>query len=104
MQNAETILNVYRERGKRGLPLERVYRQLYNPQLFLMAYAKLSSHPGSMTPGTTEETADGMSMAKIEQIIQQLREERYRWKPVRRVNIPKGNGKDTPIGTPDLVG
>ncbi len=41
MQNAETVLTVYRERGRQGLPLERVYRQLYNTQLFLMAYAKL---------------------------------------------------------------
>ena len=100
MQKAETILNVYRERGRLGLPLERIYRQLYNPQLYLMAYGNLASHTGSMTPGTTEETVDGMSMAKIERIIKKLREERYRWKPVRRVNIPKANGKTRPLGLP----
>lgn len=100
MQNAETILTVYRERGRQGLPLERVYRQLYNPQLFLMAYAKLYSNAGAMTQGTTEETADAMSLAKIERIIEQLKEERYRWTPVRRVNIPKKNGKSRPLGLP----
>jgi len=100
MQNAETVLHVYRERGKRGLPLERVYRQLFNPQLFLMAYANLYGNAGAMTRGTTEETVDAMSLAKIDRIIRQLRDERYRWKPVRRVSIPKKNGKTRPLGIP----
>src|SRR3712207_6802767 len=76
MQNAETILHVYRERGQQELPLERVYRQLFNPHLFLMAYANLYANAGAMTKGTTTETVDGMSIAKIERIIAQLREER----------------------------
>ena len=37
MQSAETVLNVIRERGRQGLPLERLYRQLFNKELFLMA-------------------------------------------------------------------
>lgn len=100
MQRAETVLNVYRERGRRGLPLERVYRQLYNPHLYLLAYANLYSNAGATTRGTTEETVDGMSLAKIKRIITKLREERYRWKPVRRMNIPKKNGKTRPLGIP----
>ncbi len=100
MQSAEAVLNVIRERGKRGLPLERVYRQLFNPQLYLIAYANLYSNNGAMTPGTTDETVDGMSLGKISRIITQLREERYRWSPVRRVEIPKKNGKTRPLGIP----
>ncbi len=100
MQNAETVLHVYRERGRQGLPLARVYRQLFNPDLFLWAYANLYGNTGAMTPGTTAETADAMSLAKIERIIAQLRTERYRWTPVRRVNIPKKNGKTRPLGVP----
>ncbi len=45
-----------------------------------------------MTPGVNGETADGMSMEKIERIIDALRHERYRFSPVRRVYIPKKNG------------
>ena len=56
MQNAETVLGVIRKRGERGLPVERLYRQLFNPQLFLMAYGKLYSNKGAMTPGVTGET------------------------------------------------
>ncbi len=43
MQNANTLLTVIRERGRRGLPLERIYRMLFNRELYLWAYAKLSS-------------------------------------------------------------
>lgn len=100
MQKAETILKIYRKRGNQGLPLERVYRQLFNPELFLMAYANLSRNAGAMTPGATKETADGMSMRKIKRIIDSLRSENYKWSPVRRVNIPKKNGKTRSLGVP----
>ena len=56
MRSAEQILGIIRERGKRGLPLEDIYRQLYNPTLYLMAYARLYSNEGAMTRGTTSET------------------------------------------------
>ena len=50
MQNAETVLDVIGKRGERGLPVERLYRQMFNPQLYLMAYGKLYSNAGAMTP------------------------------------------------------
>lgn len=99
MQSAETVLNVIRERGRRGLPLERLYRQLFNTELFLMAYGRIYANKGAMTPGVTQETVDGMSLAKIERIIAALRVESYRWSPARRVYIPKRNGK-RPLGMP----
>ena len=102
MRNAETVLAVIQERGKKGLPLEDIYRQLYNPDLYLKAYAKLYSNKGAMTPGTTDETVDGMSMAKIYKLISQLRQERYRWTPARRTYISKKNNpsKKRPLGLP----
>ena len=53
-----------------------------------------------MTPGATQETADGMSTEKIDAIIEAMRHERYRFAPVRRVHIPKKNGKLRPLGLP----
>jgi group II intron reverse transcriptase/maturase len=100
MQSAATVLDVIRKRGERGLPLERLYRQLFNPQLFLLAYGRIAANQGAMTPGVTRETVDGMSLAKIEAIIDALRHERYRWRPVKRVYIPKANGKSRPLGLP----
>jgi group II intron reverse transcriptase/maturase len=101
MQSAETVLDVIRERGRRGLPLERLYRQLFSRDLFLRAYGRIYSNAGSMTPGVTEETVDGMSLAKIEAIIGALRSESYRWSPARRVYIEKkGSTRKRPLSMP----
>lgn len=100
MRNAAAIHNIIRKRGQRGLPLEGVYRLLYQRDLYLRAYAKLYANDGAMTRGTTAETVDGMSMRKIDRIIEKLKHERYQWTPVRRTYIPKKNGKMRPLGMP----
>ncbi|MEV0408219.1 reverse transcriptase/maturase family protein [Actinoallomurus sp. NPDC050550] len=100
MRNAESVLGVLRDRGRRGLPLERLYRQLFNPHLYLLAYGRLYSNHGATTPGATGETVDGMSLGKIGRIIDALRHERYRFQPVKRVYIPKKTGEPRPLGLP----
>jgi len=104
MQNAEVLVDIYQTRGSKELPLERVYRQLFNPELFLQAYGKIYRNNGAMTKGTTSETVDGMSLQKIHNIIDLLKQERYIWTPVRRKEIPKdrqqANGKKRPLGLP----
>jgi len=100
VRNAETILNIIRERGQRGLPITDAYRLLFQPDLYLRAYAKLYKNVGAMTPGATDEIVDAMSLEKIDAIIEALRFERYRWNPARRTYIPKKNGKLRPLGMP----
>ena len=101
MRSATTILEVISERGKKGLPLERVYRLLFNRDLYLMAYGKLYRNKGALTPGSTTETVDAMSLAKMDAIIEALRQERYRWTPVRRIYIEKKHStKKRPLGLP----
>jgi group II intron reverse transcriptase/maturase len=101
MRTAETVLEIIRDRGTRRLPLERVHNLLYNPDLYLRAYARLYPNQGAMTKGSTQETVDGMSMVKIERIITSLRTRTFRWTPVRRVYIEKKNStKKRPLGIP----
>src|SRR6516165_7201097 len=100
MRTANTLLGLLRERGKKGLPLERVYKLLFNRDLYLQAYGKTYRNKGAMTAGVTDETPDGMSLAKIEAIIEALRYERYQWLPARRAYIPKKNGRKRPLGVP----
>src|SRR5713101_3187439 len=101
MQSAATLLGVIQDRGSRGLPLERVYRHLFNRELYLQAFARIASNEGALTPGVTDETADGMSLADIDAIIEALRFERYRWTPARRIYIEKKNStKKRPLGIP----
>src|SRR5262245_5679094 len=98
MQNAEALQDIYRPRGANGLPLERVYRHLFDPELFLRAYGTIYRNAGAMTKGATEETVGGMDLLKIHKIIALLEAERYEWNPARRVMIPKANGKMRPLG------
>ena len=100
MQDAGTVLAVLRERGRKGLPCDELYRQMFNKDLYLLAYGNIYANQGAMTPGASSETADGMSEAKIGQIIELMRSERYRFAPARRVYIPKKSGKLRPLGLP----
>jgi hypothetical protein len=63
MRSAEQVLGLIQERGKRGLPLEDLYRQLYNPHLYLKAYGKIYRNAGAMTKAATAETVDGMALS-----------------------------------------
>jgi retron-type reverse transcriptase len=100
MQTTNTYLGLLRERGKHGLPLARVYRQLFNRNLSLTAYGKIYRNAGATTKGVTSETVDSMSLQKRENIIGALRSERYQWQPARRTSIAKRNGKKRPLGLP----
>ncbi|EHK4932437.1 TPA: hypothetical protein MJQ62_004468 [Salmonella enterica subsp. enterica serovar Paratyphi B var. L-tartrate +] len=92
MATAENILAVYSDRGRRQLPLEGVYRQLYRADLYLRAYGKLYRNSGAMTPGSNNETVDAMSLEKIDV----MRREAWRWTPTRRTYLPKKKGKRPP--------
>ena len=65
MQDARVYLGLVRVRGKKGLPITRLYRQLYNRDLYLIAYSKIYRNAGATTQGTTQKTVDAMSLARI---------------------------------------
>jgi group II intron reverse transcriptase/maturase len=75
---------------------------LFNPWFYLSAYAKLASNAGKLTKGVDETTIDGFGGKRIRKLIEDLRYERYKPKPVRRVYIPKKNGKFRPLGIPSF--
>lgn len=66
MQDTKAVLNVLCQRGRRGLPLDELYRPMFNPSMYLLAYGRIYANKGTMTPGVTHETVDGMSTGKIE--------------------------------------
>jgi retron-type reverse transcriptase len=77
-----------------------LYRLLYRPELSILAYERIKSKPGNMTPGTDGETLDGFSLETIQAIIQEMRPEQFHFKPVRTTFIPKANGKRRRLGIP----
>src|SRR5260370_16883467 len=100
MQNAETVLGVLRERGRKSLPCNELYRQMFSKELYLMAYGRIYANHGAMTPGASSETADGMSEEKIDAIIEAMRHERYPFSPPRRLFIPQKHEKPRPLTLP----
>ena len=104
MQRAETVLGVLRDRGRKGLPCTQLYRQMFNSDLYLLAYGKIYANQGAMTPGTSEETADGMSEDKIDQIIEAMRHERYRFSSGPPGLHPEEERKAASAGTAVMVG
>ena len=85
MRSPEVILkNLGNKATDNTYRFERLYRNLYNPEFFLLAYQKIAVSQGSMTAGTDGNTLDGMSMARIDRIIRSLKDHSYQPQPVRR--------------------
>ena len=80
---------------------ERLYRNLYNPEFYLLAYKNIATSQGSMTAGADGMTLDDMSMARINRIIASLKDHSYQPNPARRTYIAKKNSnKKRPLGIP----
>lgn len=75
-----------------------LYRLLYKNELYVVAYEKLKSKPGNMTPGADGTTIDGFSMNTIENIVNKMRDESFAFSRARRVQIPKAKGGTRPLG------
>lgn len=103
MRNPASVLNSLTEHSKNpDYRYERLYRIMFNAEMYHAAYQKLYAKMGNMTKGSNGETVDGMSIAKIERLIETLKDESYRPAPSRRTYIPKKNGKKRPLGIPSF--
>ena len=100
MTSTHKFIEIVHQCGKQKYPIKKVYRRMLDVDLFLHAYGKLYANAGSMTKGIGDEGIDGMSLKRIEALIASLREGTFKWKPSRRVYIPKGGGKARPLGIP----
>jgi group II intron reverse transcriptase/maturase len=104
MQSSDIVLyNLSKQATKENYQYDRLYRNLYNEDFYLKAYSKIYKNKGSATKGIDDETADGFGEEKIQAIIALLKDESYQPKPVRRINIPKKNGKTRPLGIPTFT-
>ena len=98
---ARNFLEIVHKWSEQGLHLERVYRKIQDRELFLNAYGKLYANKGAMTEGIDpNDTVQGMSITRIDHIMNKLRNGTYQWQPVRRTEIPKKDGRKRPLGLP----
>lgn len=103
MRNPQVILDILTKKTiNEDFRFERIYRLLYNSDLYLISYEKLKSKEGNMTEGADRKTIDGFNLRLIEEIIEELKNETYSPTPVRRKYISKKNGKLRPLGIPSF--
>lgn len=101
MRSPERVLNSLSEHSKvSSYKFERLYRNLFNQEMFYVAYERIYAKEGNMTKGSDGRTIDNMSLSRIEKLISSLKDESYQPHPSRRVYIPKKNGKTRPLGIP----
>ena len=101
MRSPERVLSSLAEHSKASnYKFERLYRILFNEEMFYIAYQRISANKGGMTACVDGTTTDAMSLPRIEKLIDSLKDESYQPQPARRVYIPKKNGKKRPLGIP----
>lgn len=101
MRNPERVLNSLIEHSKTSsYRFERLYRILFNEEMFYVAYQRIYAKEGNMSEGSDGQSIDNMSLSRIEKLIASLKDESYQPQPSRRVYIPKKNGRMRPLGVP----
>jgi group II intron reverse transcriptase/maturase len=105
MQSAEVVLSMLSQKSAQNSEyvFDRLYRNLFNPDFYLLAYSKIYAREGNMTAGVDAETIDSFNTAKVAKLIESLKQETYNPKPVRRTCIPKKNGTFRPLGIPSFT-
>nr|WP_206458317.1 reverse transcriptase domain-containing protein [Anaerovorax sp. IOR16] len=103
MRNPINVLSSLQQHSSdKSYIYERLYRNLYNRDFYLLAYQNIYANEGNMTKGTDGKTIDAMSLKRIDKLIESLKSERYQPNPSRRTYIPKKNGKMRPLGIPSF--
>src|SRR5258708_2410221 len=101
VQHPNAILTTLSQMARKPeVKFDKLFQKLYNIELWLLAYQSIAPEPGNMTPGVDGKTIDGAGMKLIQEAIADLKASRYKPIPVRRVYIPKPNGKQRPLGIP----
>ena len=103
MRNPINVLSSLQQHSSdKSYIYERLYRNLYNRDFYLLAYQNIYANEGNMTKGTDGKTIDAMSLKRIDKLIESLKSESYQPNPSRRTYIPKKNGKMRPLGIPSF--
>ena len=105
MQKAEVVLKILRKKSEQSeeYVFGRLYRNLFNPEFYMLAYNRIHAKEGNMTPGADGKTIDGFNVVLVEKLIGKIRKENYYPKPVRRVYIPKKKGGVRSLGIPSFM-
>src|SRR6266540_6888454 len=87
-------------KGEPSKRFDRLYRLLRQPGLLNTAKERIARNKGAQTPGVDGQTMTDITDQEVLRLSEELQAGSYQPKPVRRVYIPKRNGKLRPLGIP----
>ena len=99
VQKLQTTLHT-KAKGSPGYRFYRLYDKVYRRDILEFAYLRCRSNDGA--PGGDRQTFDDIEAYGrdrwLDELTTELKERTYQPNPVRRVFIPKGDGKQRPLG------
>lgn len=102
--NTQQILDTFYEKSKAGKKFNDLMRFIMSEPNILNAYRNVKSNKGSMTAGCDGKTMADLEMMSTEDFLSSIKNSLLNYQPnkVRRVEIPKPNGKKRPLGIPTI--
>lgn len=99
----EQIARLWKSNYNQPTKIHKNLKHILNAkELWYASYIKVRTSKGSNTPGTDKMTLDGTNMEKIDALRESVMKRQFEWTPIKRVLIPKTNGKSRPLGIPSL--
>ncbi|MCC2497301.1 MULTISPECIES: reverse transcriptase/maturase family protein [Bacillus cereus group] len=103
MRNPKIVLDNLANKSKNTeYKYQKLYRNLYNIEFYYLAYSNIYAKEGNMTEGTDGKTIDGMSIKRIEKLIEIIKDQTYQPNPSKRIYIDKKSGGKRPLGIPSV--
>jgi group II intron reverse transcriptase/maturase len=110
LRNAEyydiqAVFDELYSKSKSGSMFDELMTTVLSRENIILAYRNISKNKGSKTSGTDGKTIRYYAKFTDDNLVQYIRKrlEYYRPQPVRRVEIPKDNGKTRPLGIPTIA-
>lgn len=92
------IRKVLEQRDTKEQKYYKLTELLADPLFLEKCYLELQGKPGNMTRGTDDETIDGINKEWFECTSEKLKSGKFKFRPNRRVEILKSNGKPRAFG------
>ncbi len=85
-------------------PVRDLMNLVSDPEILRIAWAQIKNNKGTLTPGSTPETAEEFTNERLTRLSEDLRGGTFRWRPARRIYVEKpGKPEKRPLGMPDFA-
>ncbi|MFU0783733.1 MAG: Group II intron reverse transcriptase/maturase [Thermoanaerobacterium thermosaccharolyticum] len=98
-------LDLIYAKSKEGRSFHGLYELAFNPITIVTAIHNIKSNKGSYTPGVDKNNINYYLQMPYQELIELVQNtvKNYQPKPVKRIYIPKKNGKMRPLGIPTML-